>query len=265
MAVTGEFAEVLTGVDVPIPVEMGSPQLLGQGFELPDVVGIGIKQHLIIVNARRDEKVVVRVLVFRIQPVDKKPLDPGMPDVAGVAGVVHARRKILSGGTVAGGEKSHLFLREMRGFLKPYHGIFLPLVLVNILQRIAVTELDARTVGESEYALGGIVDGKAVQLALHGYEVVFTKLGKRPSEQQQVKPGIPKSKQYELSPHCPALASAARTAVSGMSCARKEEFTLPFAREAFKHQLHYSVFLSERTQTAVMCCRIGLTRLMRNG
>ena len=85
-----------------------------------------------------------------------------------------------------------------------------------------------------EYALGGVVACNAVKLPLHGDKVVFPKLREGPSQEQQVQPGVGKRQQNELSPHRPALASAACAAVCGVPCSGQEEFLLPFARNAFK-------------------------------
>ena len=219
---------------VPVAVQMRTPELIGEGLKLPDVVGVGIEQHTVIIDPRRDEKIIAGVFAVTVYAVDEQPLDPCVADVAGVAGIVHPRGYVGARRAVAGREEAHLLLGKVCGLLEADNGVFLPLILIDVLRAVAVAKLYARAVGKYEYALSGVVACNAVKLPLHGDKVVFPKLREGPSQEQQVQPGVGKRQQNELSPHRPALASASRAAVCCVPCSGQEEFLLPFARNAFK-------------------------------
>ena len=125
-----------------------------QGEKLLHIIRIGIHKNPVVIDFCGNEIVILCIFTLLILSVDKQPLHPCMADVAGVACVIHARRNIRSCRAVAGRQKPHLFFRKMRCFFHADDCIFLPLILVNILRRVAITEFDSRPVGEPEHALG---------------------------------------------------------------------------------------------------------------
>ena len=151
---TRKLAEVLPCVNIPVAVKVRPPQIFRQGKKLLHIIRIGIHKNPVVIDFCGNEIVILCIFTLLILSVDKQPLHPCMADVAGVAGVIHARRNIRSCRAVAGRQKPHLFFRKVRCFLHADDCIFLSLILVNILRRVAITEFDSRPVGEPEHALG---------------------------------------------------------------------------------------------------------------
>ncbi|MPN14953.1 hypothetical protein SDC9_162282 [bioreactor metagenome] len=106
-----------------------------------------------------------------------------MPNTAGIACVVHARRKVGSHRAVAGRDELHLALGELGRFLQSDHVVFLPLILKYILLVVAISEFDAAAVRKRKYALRLVVVHKTRKFRLQRPHVVLGQLRQRPPEQ----------------------------------------------------------------------------------
>ena len=121
----------------------------------------------------------------------------------------------------------------MRCLLEPDHIVFLPLILVHVLFRVAVSQLDAAAVRKEKGSLRAVVANGARQLRKQRTHMVFIELGERPAQQQQLESRVSEREQHELSAHRPAFAAAARAAVCRVPCAGEKELALPRIGTAF--------------------------------
>ena len=230
MPLAGKFPEILACVHIPIPFEVRAPEVLRQRFKLAHIVRVGGKEHLVIPHAGGDKRIILRPFPALKLPVDEQALYPCVPDVARVAGIIHARAEPRLHGAVAGGEKAHLFLRKMRGLLHADHVVFLPLILVHIVHAVAVPEAQAGAVREAEHALRGVVFRHPCQLPKERHNMVFPQLRQRAPQQKGVEFRRRKGEQHQLAAHGPAFSAAARPAIGRVPRARAEELRLPRVR-----------------------------------
>ena len=218
MLVARKLLKILTGEHVPIALEMRPSQLLGKRHELLHIVGVGLHQHCVIPYSRGYESIILRALVTGVPPVDKKPFNPAVANVSRVAGIVHARLEAALYRAVARRQKAHLLLGEVRRLLHAYYVVLLPLILIDVVRRVAVTKLYARPVPERKRSFGDVVFCRLRQLAHQRYQVVFSQLGQCAAQQERIKVFMRKRQQHELSAHCPAFTASARSAVRRMAC-----------------------------------------------
>ena len=105
-----------------------------------------------------------------------------MTNAAGVAGIIHPRREVISDTTVTSRDEKSLAVREVRGFLQSDHVIFLALKLVHILLGIAVAKLDERAIWELEHLLALNVFRNAVEIVEQREDMVPFQFSKRAAE-----------------------------------------------------------------------------------
>ena len=121
----------------------------------------------------------------------------------------------------------------MRSLLQADHVVFLPLVLVNVVRTVAISEAQPRAVWEAEHPFRSVIFSDAAELPQKRDHVVFPEFRQRPPQQERVEPWRRKGKQHELATHGPALPAAARTAICRMPRFCTEEFALTWVGRSF--------------------------------
>ena len=126
--VIGELLKELALVYVPPAVEPGLPELAGQLLQGPEVAGLGGHQGLIVRAQGLDKGIVLRVLVFRIAPVDEQPLEVPVARAPGIQGVVGPFGEAVDPPD-AGIDLHQPALLELSRLVGEPHVVFRPLVL----------------------------------------------------------------------------------------------------------------------------------------
>lgn len=135
-------------VDVPVAVEPRAAQLVGQGLEAAEVVGVGGHERGVVGHERADEAVILGALGAEILPVDEQALDPAVADAAGVHRAVDAFRIIIHS-AYAGAQGVHLRLGVLGGLVDEEHVDLGALKSGGVLVAVAVAEEDAAPLGKT--------------------------------------------------------------------------------------------------------------------
>ena len=153
--VVPELGEVVSADCVPVAVSVSPSQILRHVRQILQIQWRAFKQPLVVLDRRKDERVVLRVLVpfgivrvSVIVPVDKQPLDPRMSHAAGVARQIHpfrVRRRTAK----AAAQEVKRTLCELRRLVNEDPVVLQTVVFVFAFVALPVTELDRRTVLKS--------------------------------------------------------------------------------------------------------------------
>ena len=234
MDVGVELGKVLPLHCFPSAVQVRLAQVLGQGLQRLYVTGVSLHEDSVVRDLGLDEHIIVWVLTVFINAVDEETLYVVMARAARVTGVVDARAEIGPRGTAGRGDVREHPLGERRGLLEANHVVLLPLVLIHVVVRVAVAELDGRAVRERERLRFLEVFGEAVQLFQQRLSMVAVQLGERATQQQELEPRIPQGQQDELAAKDPALAAAPGTAVCDARSDSPQELVLLWVLHALK-------------------------------
>ena len=264
-----EILKKLAFVDVPVAVEPRAAQLVGQGLEAAEVVGVGGHERGVVGHERADEAVILGALGAEVLPVDEQALDPAVADAAGVHRAVDAFRIIIHS-AYAGAQGVHLRLGVLGGLVDEEHVDLGALKSGGVLVAVAVAEEDAAAVGEDDVLFGVVVGGDAlggvvVETAEHGAEgedVVFLKLGVGAADNHDLDAGVVKAEERGLDAHGPAFAAAARPAVADEFVLVGEEKQLFFVRFWYQKFRHVC---SSRVVLYVVCVGGGAPLRQRSG
>src|SRR5690242_16551493 len=157
-----EIAEVLAGKNIPIAVEKGQTQVLGQSLELAPVVGV-VGEDGVVFDARADEVVIARIVQIgalearRRNFVDPQRFDPGVANIARVGGTGHAAEAVRHRTAITGGQKLPLLQGEVRQLVDADEDELGTLIAIDIVLVAAVAEARGRAVLPGNDALRFVV------------------------------------------------------------------------------------------------------------
>ena len=191
-----------------------------------DVLGVLLEQDGVVRHAGLYEFVFIRLLSGGELPVDEEPLHPGVAHAARVAREVHALGEIVDAAQAAL-ERLELIFRELRRFVDEYGVVLLPLIPEHVPLRGAVAVPDVRAVREQEPFLVVVPPRNAVELRLHGQDVVLQELGVCAADYEYVDAGIPAREQHRLLAYGPGFPAAVGAPVGDKPPAGLEEELLP--------------------------------------
>ena len=166
-----EFRKECSLKSVPVAVKHRPAPYFRQCLKRFYVIRIVFHKECVVIDKAFYENVVFRVLASAVYPVYKKPLYPVISHSARVAGQIHSRPESAfhhAGGAVAFRKALKLKIGEMRRFLQSDYIIGLPLILQNIVFRVAISQPDSRTVRKKEFTSGFPVFRKALKQLSHG-------------------------------------------------------------------------------------------------
>ncbi len=176
MKLTVPLVEILSCKNVPVAIQPGRFQGLGQIVQHTQVIFILLQENLIIVNLGEDKAVIGRVFGYRIAFIDEQTFYPGMPYPSGITSKIKTFGKII-GSPQTGRKCVELIFRKLGGFVNEDDVEFLPLVLQHIRFRITVTKFQAAAVNESEGFLAFFIKSYALQFLQKRQDVVFPQFG----------------------------------------------------------------------------------------
>ena len=210
--VVGELLKELALVYVPPAVEPGLPELAGQLLQGPEVAGLGGHQGLIVRAQGLDKGIVLRVLVFRIAPVDEQPLEVAVARAPGIQGVIGPFGEAVDPPDT-GIDLHQPALLELSRLVGEPHIILSALVLAQVSVAGAIAEVDGAAAGKPEILVHALVFGDPRQHLLKGGNVIVEELLVGPSRNEHLDARKPEAQQHRLPPHEPALSAAPGPAV----------------------------------------------------